>query len=170
VSAPRHCATHSCTAGAPHPRKRMMEPSKGDGRPSCARMGPCRDVGRAPSVTISPVRPSRALQRHPRRCGSARQQDIATPADVLRTASRQRHPRIRMRATTERATPTPPPSKPLLDGYRTRHDVSPEARFARTSIYSTALYAMPPHVDKTVWHACKLPPPWSIKGGAVPWP
>jgi hypothetical protein len=89
---------------------------------------------------------------------------------VPRTASRQRHPRISMRAATERATPTPPPSKPLLDGYRTRHDVPPEARFARTAVHSTALYAMPPHVDKTVRHACKLPPPWPIKGVAVPWP
>jgi hypothetical protein len=86
---------------------------------------------------------------------------------VPRTASRQRHPRISMRAAIKRVSPTPPPSKPLLDGYRARHDVSPEARFSRTAIYSTALYAIPPHVDKTVQHACKLPPPWPIKGGAV---
>jgi hypothetical protein len=33
-----------------------------------------------------------------------------------------------------------------------------------------ALYAMPLHVDKTVRHACKLLPPWPIKGGAVPQP
>jgi hypothetical protein len=42
------------------------------------------------------------------------------------------------------------------------------ARFTRTAINSTALYAIPPHVVRTVRHACKLPPPWPIKGGAVP--
>jgi hypothetical protein len=96
--------------------------------------------------------------------------DAATPAAVPRTASRQLHPRISTRAATEQKTPMPPPSKPLLDGYRTRHDVPPEARFARTAIYSTALHTMTSHVARTVQHACKLPPPWSIKKGAVPWP
>jgi hypothetical protein len=33
-----------------------------------------------------------------------------------------------------------------------------------------ALYAMPLHVDKTVWYTCKLPPPWPIKGRVVPQP
>jgi hypothetical protein len=167
-STPRHCATHSRTAGTPHPQKRTAEPSKGDGCMFRARTGPCRDVGRVPTVTISPVQPSQPLHRHPRRCRSARRRDIATPTAVPRTASRQRHPRISTRAATKRATPTPPPSKSLLDGYRAHHDVPPEARFARTAIYSTMLYAIPPHVDKTVWHACKLPPPWPIKGGAIP--
>jgi hypothetical protein len=75
-----------------------------------------------------------------------------------------------MRATTERMTHTPPPSKSLLDGYRACHDDPPEARFTTTAVYSAALYATPPHIDKIVRHACKLPPPWPIKGGAVPWP
>jgi hypothetical protein len=74
------------------------------------------------------------------------------PTVVSRTASRQRHPRVSMRAATERVTPTPPPSKSLLDGYRARHDAPPEARFARMAVYSTVLYAIPPHVDKTVRH------------------
>jgi hypothetical protein len=89
---------------------------------------------------------------------------------VLCTASRQRPPRVNTRATAERKTHTTPPSKPLLDGYRTRHDIPPEARFARTAVYATTLYVMPPHVDKTVRHAYKLPPAWPRKGGAVPWP
>jgi hypothetical protein len=80
-------------------------------------------------------------------------------ATVPRTTSRQRHPRINMRAATERATLTPPPLKSFLDGYMTRHDVLPEARFGRTSVYSMALYAIPPHVDKIVRHTCKLPSP-----------
>jgi hypothetical protein len=73
-----------------------------------------------------------------------------------------------MRMALERATSTPPPSKPLLDEHRTRHDAPPEAGFDKTVVYSVALYAMPPHVARIVWHACKLLPPWSIKGGAVP--
>jgi hypothetical protein len=60
------------------------------------------------------------------------------------------------------------PSKPLLDMHRTRHDAPPEARFARTAVYSATLCAIPPHVSEIVQHACKLPPPWAIKGGAVP--
>jgi hypothetical protein len=37
------------------------------------------------------------------------------------------------------------------------------------AVHSVALPAMPSHVARTVQHACKLPPPWHIKGGAVPW-
>jgi hypothetical protein len=70
VSALRHYATHSCTVGVPHPRKRTVEPSKGDERLFCARMGPCRDVGRVPYITIIPVRPSPPLQRHPGHCSA----------------------------------------------------------------------------------------------------
>jgi hypothetical protein len=78
-STPRHCATRSRTAGTPRPRKETAEPSKGDRRLFRARPGPCRDIGHAPAVTISPVRPSQPLQRHPRRCGNTWRQDIATP-------------------------------------------------------------------------------------------
>jgi hypothetical protein len=60
------------------------------------------------------------------------------------------------------------PSKPLLDAHRTRHDSPPEAGFAKTVVYSTALYAMPTHIGEIVRHDCKLPPPWPIEGGAVP--
>jgi hypothetical protein len=49
-----------------------------------------------------------------------------------------------------------------------RHDAPPEARFARTVVYSATLYTVPLHVGEIVCHACKLPPPWPIKGGAVP--
>jgi hypothetical protein len=71
---------------------------------------------------------------------------------VPRTTSRQQHPRVLTQAAIERATSTPPPSKPLLNAHRTRRDAPPETRFARTAVYSMALYAMPPHIDKTVRH------------------
>jgi hypothetical protein len=114
--------------------------------------------------------PSRALHRHPRRCAGTGRQDTATPTAVHPTASRQPHPRVSVRTTTPRKTSTPPPSKPLLGGHRARHDAPPKARFARTVVHSVVLFVMPLHVAIIVWHACKLPPPWPIKGGAVPWP
>jgi hypothetical protein len=86
----------------------------------------------------------------------------------LRTASRQQHPRVLTRAVAEQETATLPPSKPFLGAHRTRHDTPPEARFVRTAVYSATLYSMPLHVSEIVRHACKLPPPWPIKGGAAP--
>jgi hypothetical protein len=113
---------------------------------------------RVSSVAVGPVRKSRALQHHPRRCGSTGRQDVATPAVVRPPAFHQPDPRADARTTTRREAPTPPPSKPLLDGYRARHDALSEARFARTAVYSTASYTIPPHVAETMRHDCKLPP------------
>jgi hypothetical protein len=56
-------------------------------------------------------------------------------------------PRANVQTTTEREVSTPPPSKPFLDGHRTRHDVPPEARFARMAVYSIMLYTIPLHVE-----------------------
>jgi hypothetical protein len=100
---------------------------------------------RRPNTISSTASPSPTLW------GTGRQ-DTTTPTVVPRMASRQRRPRISARATAEWTTPALPPSKPLLDGHRARHDVPPEARFARTAVYSVALYTMPPHIDKIVWH------------------
>jgi hypothetical protein len=131
---------------------------------------------------VSPPSPSvlRDHPRHPdaipgaaapsRRCGVTERQDASTLAAVCPTASRQLHPRVSVRTTTQREISTPPLSKPLLDGHRACHDAPPEARFARTAVHSVALSAMPSHVARTVRYACKLPPPLPIKGGAVPWP
>jgi hypothetical protein len=143
-----------------------------------ARTGLRRDVkpvGAVTSVAISPVRPpppspmpSRPLHHHPRRCGSVRRQDAATPATV---------PPYGLTSMA--------PSSPHMGGCRTGDlytatleaapgraqdtpNAPPEARFARTAVYSATLYTMPPHVDEIVRRACKLPPPWPIKGGAVP--
>jgi hypothetical protein len=165
------------------PTRRTLErgwrsPRREDGRLLPARTGLRRDVGSAgpvTSVAIGPMRPSLPSQHHPGHCitisyivGGTGRQDAATPAAVRPTAPRQPHPRGNVRTTTKRATPIPPPSKPLLDGYRARHDAPPDIRFARMAVYSVALYAMPSHVDEIVRHDCKLPPPWPIKGGAVP--
>jgi hypothetical protein len=155
---PWHCATHSRTADVPHPRKRTAEPSKGR-RTTTPR--PHKDN----TVTLgrrdrSPPLPSvlcdhpRRPQHRPRHCNTipntvgAGRQDAATPAAVRPVASRQPHPRVHVRAMTKQAIHTTPPSKPLVDGYRARHDAPPDIRFARTTVYSTTLYTMPLHVDK----------------------
>jgi hypothetical protein len=114
---------------------------------------------RRPCATIpATTTPSRELQCHPRGCGSTGRQDVATPAVVHLTPSRQPHPQVSVRTTTREEAPTPPPSKPLLDGYRARHDALPEARFARTAVNSTTLHTISLHVIRTVRHDCKLPP------------
>jgi hypothetical protein len=121
-----------------------------------------RPAGTVASVTIGPVRPSPPSRRHPdhriaipnavEACGD--RTPPRRPLCLIRSC--QQHPRVLTRAVAEQA---PPPSKPLLGAQKTRHDAPPEARFARTAVYSMALYAMPPHVGEIVRHACKLLPP-----------
>jgi hypothetical protein len=143
---------------------------------------PCNDNAVTPGrQDRSPASPS-ALCDHPRRPRCHPGHCIAIP-DVVeayddgtqprqllypRTASRQQHPRVLMRAVAEQETATLPPSKPFLGAHRTRHDAPPEARFVRAAVYSATLYTMPLHVCEIVRHACKLSPPWPTKGGAVP--
>jgi hypothetical protein len=150
----------------PLPYDRRAAPSKEDGRAlegetddyDAPAQGQRRDVGPAgpvTSVAISPVRPSPppptpnpALHHHHQHCGGTGRQDAAMSAAVRPAASRQPYPRVNVRTTTKRATPTSPPLKPLLDGYRARHDAPLDTRFAKTTVYSVALYAMPLHADK----------------------
>jgi hypothetical protein len=159
-----------CTANSSSPRRGAVEPSKGDEYLFYVYTGLHRDVRPAGAVFSVAVKPCAAipasaasLQRHSGHCSDipdavkdAQGRDVAKPTTVLRTASCQRHPRDSARAAAGRATSTPPPSKPLLYGHRTRHDASPEAGFARTAIYSMALYTMPPHVGEIVRYDCKL--------------
>jgi hypothetical protein len=94
------------------------------------------------------VAPRRVLQRHPRCCWSARGQDVAIPAAVPRTGPLGQPPQAGPRTTAGEPTATPPPSKLLLFGHRTRHDATTGTRFARTDVNSLALLAMPPHVGE----------------------
>jgi hypothetical protein len=75
---------------------------------------------------------------------STRGRDAVAPATAPRTGHCQRPPRARSKP--HRSTTTPLPSKPLLFGHRTRHNAATGARFARTTINSTALFAIPLHV------------------------
>jgi hypothetical protein len=161
----------------PLPYGRRTAPSKKDGGALEGKMndyaapaqGQHRDVrpaGPVTSVTIGPVRPSPPSQHHPGHCipisyTVGRRGDKMPPRRLLCALrppiSRTLEPMYRQRPN-ERPR-HPPPSKTLLDRYRARHDAPLDARFARTTVYSTALYIIPPHVDNTVQHTCKLPPP-----------
>jgi hypothetical protein len=128
---------------------RTLEPS------SCYFAGSSHDVrpagARSPSLSV--------LCGHPRPCSatpgtatttptllSTRGRDAATPATAPRTDHRQRLPRARLE--TPRSTTTPPPSKTPLFKHRARHDAMTGSRFAKTTINSLTLYAIPSHVAK----------------------
>jgi hypothetical protein len=142
VSAPWHCAAHSCTASAPRPRTGPVAPSN----PSLVNL-------QGQTVT------SGRWERHPRPCRatpgtatttpallSTRGRDAATPATVPYTDRRQRLLRARLR--TPQPTTMPSPSKPPLFNYGTRHDDKTGARAARMDANSPALHAIPPLVAK----------------------
>jgi hypothetical protein len=119
VSAPRHCATRSRTAGAPHPWKGTTEPSKGDKRLFRARTGPRRDVGRVPSVTISPVRPSPPSRRYPGHCSAI--PDAVEARDDRRSSLPLLCPvRPPVSGTLESARGRPPNGRPLHRHPRSR--------------------------------------------------
>jgi hypothetical protein len=153
-----------------------VEPSKGDGRLLHACPGLCCDVrpaGAVTSVSIGPVRPPPPSHHHPWHCITIPYivgiRGDKTPPCRLLCARRPPISRT-LESNVRMTTPRPPPSKPLLGGHRARHDVPPEARLTRTAVHSVVLCAIPPQVARTVRHACKLPPPWPIKGRVVPWP
>jgi hypothetical protein len=152
VSAPWHCAAHSRTANAPHPRR---------GADCTLELFPRESVGSNHDVRPAgaPSPPLLVLCGRPRPCSttpgtatttpvllSMRGRDAATPATVPRMDHRQRLPRARLK--TPRPTTTPSPSKPPLFKYRTRRGDKTWARTARTTTNSAALHAIPPHVAK----------------------
>jgi hypothetical protein len=59
-----------------------------------------------------------------RRCWGTRGQDVATTATVPRTGPMSTAPSNRPTRAANQPTATPPPSKPLLYGHKTRHDAS----------------------------------------------
>jgi hypothetical protein len=148
--------------------KGRWNPRRDDARLLCARTRRRRDVrpaGGVTSVAISPVRPSPPSQRHPGHC-------ITIPDAVEHAATGHCHADHCALYGLMSTAPSPhgrpsneqpqrhPPSWPLLETRKTRRDAPPEARFARTTVYSMTLYAIPPHIARIEWHACKLLPPW----------
>jgi hypothetical protein len=104
-----------------------------------------------------------------RRCWDVRGQDFATTATVPRTGSPSTASSNWPTTAASQPTTAPQPSKPLLYEHRTHHDVPNGAGFARTAVSFAALFAIPLHIE-IVKRACKLHPPWSIKGGAASQP
>jgi hypothetical protein len=154
MSAPQHCATYPCTANTPSPRRGA------GGTLECLfrdYAGPCRDVkpaGVVFLVVVNPVRPFLPLPHHAEHCD-----DI--PMLLECTGTRRRHdchcavygpplttPSNQPTAAAGRPTTTPPPSKPLLYGYKIPHDASTGAGFARTAVSSVALLSTPSHIGE----------------------
>jgi hypothetical protein len=74
----------------------------------------------------------------------------------------QPNPQTGVQEVTKREAPTLLPSKPLLDGYRTRQDARQRQDSLGTTIKYTTLCAMPPYVALRVMrHDCK-PSPLSL--------
>jgi hypothetical protein len=140
--------------------KGRQNPRRDDARLLRARTGRRRDVrtvGAVNSVAIGPVRPSPPPRRHPGHCIT-----IPDVVEVCGDGIPPRQPlclvRPHVNGTLKSSRGRPsneqpllrPPRRALLEMHRTRHNASPEARFARTVVYSMALYVMPPHVARTV--------------------
>jgi hypothetical protein len=150
-------------------QKGRQNPRREDARLLHARTGRHRDVrsvGAVTTIAIGPARPSPPSGCHPGHCITILNAveacgDRAPPRRSLCPVRPHVNGTLEVltRTALGRATSTPPPSKLPLDVHRTPHDTPPEARFARTVVYSMALYALPPHVARTVRHACKLLPP-----------
>jgi hypothetical protein len=154
VSAPRHYAAYYHTANAPSPRRGPAAPSNAF---FVTMQGHTVTLGRwersFPSLST--------LCGHPRHCHTtpstvttsrycwgARGQVVATTATIPHTGPPLTTPSNQPAAAAGRPTTTPPPSKPLLCEHRMLHDALAGAGFARTTVSSVALLAMPPHVGK----------------------
>jgi hypothetical protein len=83
-----------------------------------------------------------------RRCWDARGQDVANSDHCATYGPPSTTPSSRPTTAAGQPTATPPPSKLLLYEHRTHHDASTGAGFDRTTVSSTALLAIPPHVGK----------------------
>jgi hypothetical protein len=123
------------------------------------------------------------LRGHPRHCSATLGTVTTSPTLWKRTGIGRHHDH---RCTSYGLSLTPPSSRPADDGRTVNHYAitleaapvraqdSPRrpagARFARTTVNSATLLAMPSHVGKIVRYTCKLLSHWPIKGGAIPQP
>jgi hypothetical protein len=103
-----------------------------------------------------------------RHCWGARGQDVATTATMPRTAPRQRHPRIGpLRWADDQLLCLHPRGRFCTS---TRRNTTPRlGRIRQDNCQLRGTRHASTHRE-IVQHACKLLPPWPIKGGAVPQP
>jgi hypothetical protein len=174
VSAPRHCVAYPRTANVPSPRRGA------GGTLECLfrdYAGPHRDVrpaGAVVPVAVNPVRTSPPLPHHARHCdditillectGTRRRHDCHCASygppvgDTLEPARGGGQTTNHYAATLE-ATPVRAQDAPRRLGWsRIRQD-------------GRQLHGTAPHASthrNIVRHACKLLPPWPIKGGQSP--
>jgi hypothetical protein len=139
--------------------------------------GPHRDVrpaGAVLPVAVNPVRPSPPLPHHAEHCddipmllectGTRRRHDrhcavYGPPVDDTLESARGGGPTTNHYVATLEAAPVRAQDMPRrLDWSRIRQD----GRQLRGTTHHASTRR------KIVWHACKLLPPWPIKGGAVP--
>jgi hypothetical protein len=83
-----------------------------------------------------------------RRCWDVRGQDTTTMATVPRTGFPSMAPSNWPTTAAGQPTTVPQPSKPLLYDHKTHHDASTGAGFARTTVSSASLFAIPLHIKK----------------------
>jgi hypothetical protein len=190
---PRHCAALCGVAGvSPVTLCRPLSygwraaPSKQDGGTLKGGTNAYSTLAQDCAVTSgqrdrSPPSPS-VLCGHPRHHDTIPGTASPSPALGKRAATGHRH----ARCCASYSLPSAAPSNQHAGGHRTSNPYTAtlEAtpgwiqgtpwRPARREIRQDGrlLHGVVRHTstDKTVQHACKLPPPWPIKGGVVPWP
>jgi hypothetical protein len=176
VSAPWHCTAYPRTANAPSPRR-------GAGGTLeylfCDYTGPRHDIRPAGSVfpvAINPVRPSPPLQRHAGHCD-----DIPYAVGVHGDKTSPLPPLCRIRAPVDGTLESARCGGRTTKDYATTLEIAPVraqdaprrldwswSRQDSRQLRGTARHASTRR--EIVRHACKLLPPWPIKGGAVPQP
>jgi hypothetical protein len=176
VSAPWHCAAYPCTADAPSPRRGPAEPSNAFpvSTQGCAVTSGRRERS-SPSLST--------LCGHPRHCSATPGTVTTSPMLLECTGTRRRHDRHCVAygppvdGTLELARGRRPGSRPLHRYPRSRSCLGTgrattprldEIRQDGRQLRRTARHASTRR--RIVRHACKLLPPWPIKGGAAPLP
>jgi hypothetical protein len=186
VSAPWHCAAYSCTADMPSPQRGAGGTLKCFSRDYTGLRRDVRSAWAGFPVAVSPVRPSPSLSvlcGHPRHCSATPGTATTSPTLLERTGTGHRHACHYASYGLPLAAPS---NRPAGGGrkanlYATTLEVDPvreqdaprrpnrsEIRQDSHQLRGTTRHASTRR--RVVRHACKLLPPWPIKGEVVPQP
>jgi hypothetical protein len=176
VSAPWHCAAYFRMANAPSPRRGPTEPSNAFSMTTHDYTVTSGRRERSP-LSLS------ALCGLPRHCNATPGTATTSPMLLERTGTGRHHAR---HCTSYRPPLMAPSNRPAGGGRTTslctttlevapvraqdtpRHTNRSEIRQDGRQLRGTCRHASTRR--RTVWHACKLLPPWPLRGGAVPQP